>query len=96
VCLKHLPRTYLDGAALQLGDGTPVIGLTLRYDRLNNFWFCSLHELAHIGRRMESATCIHPAPTSNTYPWYDAMVSLKIASFCVLRSDEAVWLVYAL
>jgi len=52
VCLAHLPRTHLDGAALQLADGTPVIGLTLRYDRLDNFWFCLLHELAHIGRHM--------------------------------------------
>lgn len=53
VCLEHLPRTHLDGAALQLADGTPVIGLTLRYDRLDNFWFCLLHELAHIGRHMD-------------------------------------------
>jgi HTH-type transcriptional regulator / antitoxin HigA len=52
VCLKHLPRTHLDGAAFQLADGSPVIGLTLRYDRLDNFWFCLLHELAHIGRHM--------------------------------------------
>lgn len=50
ICLAHLPRTHLDGAALQLADGTPVVGLTLRYDRLDNFWFCLLHELAHIGR----------------------------------------------
>ncbi len=52
ICLEHLPRTYLDGAALQLTDGTPVIGLTLRYDRLDNFWFCLLHELAHVGRHL--------------------------------------------
>ncbi len=52
VFLEHLPRTHLDGVALQLADGTPVIGLTLRYDRLDNFWFCLLHELAHIGRHM--------------------------------------------
>lgn len=52
VCVEHLPRTHLDGAALQLADGTPVIALTLRYDRLDNFWFCLLHELAHIGRHM--------------------------------------------
>ncbi len=53
VCLEHLPRTHLDGAALQLADGTPVIGLTLRYDRVENFWFCLLHELAHVGRHMD-------------------------------------------
>jgi HTH-type transcriptional regulator/antitoxin HigA len=53
VCVEHLPRTHLDGAVLQLPDGTPVIGMTLRYDRLDNFWFCLLHELAHIGRHMD-------------------------------------------
>ena len=45
----HLPRTHLDGAALRLANGRPVIGLTLRYDRIDNFWFTVLHELAHIG-----------------------------------------------
>ncbi|MGI8785217.1 MAG: transcriptional regulator [Acidobacteriota bacterium] len=54
VIAPHLPRTYLDGAALKLGDGTPVIGLTLRHDRVDNFWFCLLHELAHVGRHMEN------------------------------------------
>jgi HTH-type transcriptional regulator / antitoxin HigA len=54
VVVRHLPRTYLDGAALKLGDSTPVIGLTLRYDRVDSFWFCLLHELAHLGRHMES------------------------------------------
>lgn len=53
VCVEHLPRTHLDGAALQLVDGIPVIGLTLRYDRLDGFWFCLMHELAHIGRHMD-------------------------------------------
>jgi HTH-type transcriptional regulator/antitoxin HigA len=32
-----------------------VIGMTLRHDRLDSFWFCLLHELAHIGRHMSSA-----------------------------------------
>ena len=51
---KHLPKTYLDGVALRLGDGRPVIGLTLRYDRIDSFWFCLLHELAHVGRHMDN------------------------------------------
>ena len=51
--LGHLPRTHLDGAALLLGDGRPVIGLTLRYDRIDNFWFTLLHELAHVGRHLD-------------------------------------------
>ena len=50
---RHLNKTYLDGATLRLGDGRPVIGLTLRYDRIDNFWFCLLHELAHVGRHLD-------------------------------------------
>lgn len=44
----HFPRTYLDGAAILVNKGNPVIGLTLRHDRLDNFWFTLMHELAHI------------------------------------------------
>ncbi len=54
VIVPHLPRTYLDGAALRLRDGRPVVGLTLRYDRIDNFWFCLLHELAHVGRHLDN------------------------------------------
>jgi HTH-type transcriptional regulator/antitoxin HigA len=50
VIVPHLQKTYLDGAVMPLADGTPVIGLTLRHDRTDNFWFCLLHELAHIGK----------------------------------------------
>jgi HTH-type transcriptional regulator/antitoxin HigA len=53
IIAPHLPNTYLDGAAMLLDDdGTPVIGMTLRYDRLDNFWFCLLHELAHVARHL--------------------------------------------
>lgn len=45
---RHLPGTYLDGAAMLDDEGRPVIGLTLRYDRLDNFWFVLLHELGHV------------------------------------------------
>ena len=37
----------------RLGDGRLVIGLTLRYDRIDNFWFCLLHEVAHVGRHLD-------------------------------------------
>ena len=54
-CVRHLSRTYLDGAALSLEDGRPVIGLTLRYDRIDNFWFTLLHELAHVGLHFDGS-----------------------------------------
>jgi HTH-type transcriptional regulator / antitoxin HigA len=56
VCISHLPKTYLDGAALRsVEGGAPIVALTLRYDRLNNFWFSLFHELAHIGRHFNGA-----------------------------------------
>ncbi len=45
---EHLPGTYLDGAAMLSSGDRPVIGLTLRHDRLDNFWFVLFHELGHV------------------------------------------------
>jgi HTH-type transcriptional regulator/antitoxin HigA len=45
--VPHLPKTYLDGATFLLNNN-PVIALTLRYNRIDSFWFTLMHELAHI------------------------------------------------
>ncbi len=58
IIVPHLTRTYLDGAAMLMPDGTPVIGLTLRYDRIDNFWFCLLHEIAHIAKHLTASNQI--------------------------------------
>ncbi len=48
VFVPHLSQTKIDGAALWLDDDSPVVGLSLRHDRIDNFWFTLMHELAHI------------------------------------------------
>ena len=48
VIVEHLPGTRIDGAALWLDDGSPVVAVSLRYDRVDGFWFTLMHELAHI------------------------------------------------
>ena len=45
---EHLQGTYLDGAAMLAHSDHPVIGLTLRHDRRDNFWFVLFHELGHV------------------------------------------------
>jgi HTH-type transcriptional regulator/antitoxin HigA len=45
-----LEGTKLDGVAIFEDKNHPVIGLTLRYDRLDNFWFSLLHEIAHVAK----------------------------------------------
>ena len=50
---EHLKGTQLDGAALRDTDGTPIVGLTLRYDRIDNFWFTLLHEVVHLWKHVD-------------------------------------------
>jgi HTH-type transcriptional regulator / antitoxin HigA len=39
--------SWLDGAAMMCRN-VPVIALTVRHDRLDNFWFVLMHELVHL------------------------------------------------
>ncbi len=47
IVLPHLPHTYIDGAAI-VANKNPIIALTLRYSRLDSFWFTLIHEISHI------------------------------------------------
>ena len=47
ILLKHLPKTYIDGAAFFDNDN-PVIVYTGRYNRIDHFWFTISHEIGHI------------------------------------------------
>lgn len=49
----HLPKTYLDGAVCIAANGNPVIAMTLRHDRLDNFWFTLMHELSHVALHLD-------------------------------------------
>lgn len=48
----HLSQTHLDGAAFLLRNTSPIIGMTLRYDRLDNFWFVLIHEVVHVMKHL--------------------------------------------
>jgi len=48
IIIPHFKRTYLDGAVLINTKGEPIIAISLRYDRLDNFWFTLSHELSHL------------------------------------------------
>ncbi len=50
----HLTGTHLDGAAIRQDGQSPIVALTLRYDRLDNFWFVLLHEVAHVVKHLGS------------------------------------------
>lgn len=47
VIVEPITGVKIDGAAFWLEDG-PVIAMSLRYDRIDGFWFTLMHEIAHI------------------------------------------------
>jgi HTH-type transcriptional regulator/antitoxin HigA len=48
VIVEGLPNAKIDGVCLWLDDARPVVGMTLRHDRIDNFWFVLWHELCHV------------------------------------------------
>ena len=51
--VPHMKNTFLDGAVMSVKGEAPVVALTLRYDRVDNFWFCLLHEIAHLIKHLK-------------------------------------------
>jgi len=47
VVVEPLGGARIDGACFWVEDG-PVIAMSLRFDRIDNFWFCLFHELHHV------------------------------------------------
>ena len=75
----HLPKTYLDGASMLIPNKkTPVIGMSLRYDRIDNFWYCLMHELAHVSKHL----------TTNHQAFYDDLDVDKPGDPSELEADE--------
>ena len=48
--VEHLAGSKIDGVCLWLDAHRPVIALSLRYDRIDSFWFALAHECAHVSR----------------------------------------------
>jgi HTH-type transcriptional regulator/antitoxin HigA len=50
VLVETLVAAKIDGVCFWLNDHSPVIGMTLRFDRIDNFWFVLRHEIEHVLR----------------------------------------------
>lgn len=48
VIVETLPTAKIDGVCFWLNDHSPVVGMSLRHDRNDNFWFVLRHELEHV------------------------------------------------
>ena len=48
VVVEALPGAKIDGAAFWLNETSPVIAVSVRFDRVDNFWFTVMHEFTHV------------------------------------------------
>lgn len=51
VVIEPIPGAKIDGACFWLSGSQPVVALSLRLDRIDNFWFVLRHELEHVLQR---------------------------------------------
>lgn len=90
VVVESLASAKIDGACLWLNDMAPVVGMTLRHDRIDNFWFVLRHELEHVLRGHGRT---HPvvdaelegdrAGTGAGVPEQERVANQAAADFCV-------------
>ena len=88
VIVEFLPRSKIDGVCFWLErDRQPVIAMTLRYDRIDNFWFVLRHEIEHVLRRdgMSIDSDIQKMEDSEL-PEHERRANRVAADFCVPSS----------
>jgi HTH-type transcriptional regulator / antitoxin HigA len=93
VIVESLPAAKIDGVCFWLDDKSPVIGMSLRYDRIDNFWFVLRHECEHVLRgHGHSAAMLDAnlegerAGTGNSVSVAERLANDAAANFCVPQS----------
>jgi len=82
VIVEPLPGSKIDGVCFWIG-GDPVIGMTLRFDRIDNFWFVLRHEIEHVLRRDAMAVDTEMEKEDENLPEQEKLANRAAAEFCV-------------
>jgi len=93
--IEHLPQTRIDGVCLWLDQRRPVIALSMRYDRLDYFWFTLMHELGHVSRQDGLTTALAPdvdlvgekAALTNLKPEEEQLADIFASEHTIKQSD---------
>lgn len=87
VFVEPMPGSKLDGACFWLDDDKPVIGMTLRFDRIDNFWFVLRHEIEHVlqedGKSGDPIIDIEVGNEGENLPECEIRANKAGADFCV-------------
>lgn len=94
VVVETLSSAKIDGVCFWLNDFAPVVGMTVRYDRIDNFWFVLRHELEHVlqghGRSRERIDVNlegEKSGTGSNIPTEERVANAAAADFCVPREQ---------
>jgi HTH-type transcriptional regulator/antitoxin HigA len=94
VIVEALPASKIDGVCFWLDEHKPVIGMSLRHDRIDNFWFVLRHECEHVlqnhGRSammLDTDLENERAGTGDSIPEEERIANEAAAEFCVPQSS---------
>lgn len=90
VVVESLASAKIDGVCFWLNDMAPVVGMSMRHDRLDNFFFVLRHELEHVRRRHGRAVAAvdaelegERAGVGSGLPEEERLANEAAADFCV-------------
>lgn len=94
VIVESLKAAKIDGVCFWLDERSPVIGMSLRYDRIDNFWFVLRHELEHVLKEHGRFAVIldaelekERAGTGPNIPEEERIANEAASNFCVPKQE---------
>lgn len=91
IIVEALPSSKIDGVTIWLDDNSPVIGMSLSRDQIDNFWFVLRHEIEHIlnhdgkkdGYLVDVDLSGENVSTNGDLPKEELLANQAAANFCV-------------
>lgn len=91
VFVECLPTAKIDGACMWLNKQSPVIGMSLRHDRVDNFWFVLRHEIEHVlckdGQDKPIVEDLDAGPEGGELPPQEIAANDAATNFVVARAE---------
>lgn len=90
VFVEGLSSGKIDGVCLWLNNKSPVIGMSLRFDRIDNFWFVLRHECEHVLRghgRDQEIIDVNLGQTDEMISQEEKLANEAAEEFCVPQEN---------
>lgn len=100
VVVEFLPSAKLDGACFWINNGkSPVIALSLRLDRVDNFWHTLFHEIDHIlhgeGKEVPVIDLFDSDDAARSaLPAFEQRANKHAANYCIDESALHAWITH--